>query len=252
MSRKQKLKRAYINVGYPRHADILSLTGRFGIAGKCASYDLILAMSDASNGIIDKDAFLYTAKLNEVADPEAFLAYCLDKGIFIQCGDGYSNTHVIKDQESYAKTLDEDRERKGIRPEKNRNPTGVRPEKDRNLDIDIDNEFDLDPDLNKLDVRLPEFIDPKITSALGRWRQHRALLGRPFDQMALDSLINLYAGRADELADDIDHSISNGWKTLNAKPRDPPKARAGPDKPKHNASVQKALDLAAKYEAEGV
>ena len=98
MSAKQKLKRAYINVGYPRHADILSLTNRFGIQGKCASYDLILAMSDASRGVIDKDAFLYTCKINEVADCEAYLEFCLSKRIFIEVEGGYTNSIVAKDQ----------------------------------------------------------------------------------------------------------------------------------------------------------
>jgi hypothetical protein len=162
MSAKKKLKRAYINVGYPRHADILSLTNRFGIQGKCASYDLILAMSDASNGIIDRDAFLYTCKLNEVKDPEAFLAYCTEKRIFIEVSGGYSNSIVLKDQENYAKVLDEDRERK-------RNKSGIRPESERKLDIDIDN----DPDLNKIEIALPEFQTPKLSRAIERWRQHR-------------------------------------------------------------------------------
>lgn len=206
MSAKKKLKRAYINVGYPRHADILSLTNRFGIQGKCASYDLILAMSDASNGIIDRDAFLYTCKLNEVKDPEAFLAYCTEKRIFIEVSGGYSNSIVLKDQENYAKVLDEDRERK-------RNKSGIRPESERKLDIDIDN----DPDLNKIEIALPEFQTPKLSRAIERWRQHRRKLGKSFDQMAADALLNLYAGRPQDLADDIDHSISNGWRTLNAK-----------------------------------
>lgn len=143
MSGKQKLKRAYINVGYPRHADILSLTHRFGIQGKCASYDLILAMSEASGGIIDKDAFLYTCKLNEVQDPEAYLTYCIQKGIFKEAAGGYTNSFVEKDQESYAKVLELDKKRKGIKTESVRNPYGNDTENDRKLDIDIDNEVDL-------------------------------------------------------------------------------------------------------------
>lgn len=208
MSAKKKLKRAYINVGYPRHADILSLTNRFGIQGKCASYDLILAMSDASNGIIDRDAFLYTCKLNEVKDPEAFLAYCIEKRIFIEVSGGYSNSIVLKDQENYAKVLDEDRERK-------RNKSGIRPESERKLDIDNDN--DNETDLNKIEIALHEFRTPRVEGAVYRWAQHRRKLGKSFDQMAADALLNLYAGRPQDLADDIDHSISNGWRTLNAK-----------------------------------
>ena len=162
MSTKQKLKRAYINVGYPRHADILSLTYKFGITGKCASYDLILAMSDASNGVIDKDAFLYTCKINEVSDPESFLAYCIEKRIFIEVTGGYSNSIVIKDQESYARKLSEDKERK-------RNKIGIQAETDRKLDIDIDNVIDTGSDPNKLDIALPEFQTPKILSATENW-----------------------------------------------------------------------------------
>jgi len=154
MSGKQKLKRAYINVGYPRHADILSLTHRFKIQGKCASYDLILAMSEASGGIIDKDAFLYTCKLNEVEDPEAYLTYCIQKGIFKEVEGGYTNSFVEKDQENYAKKLEEDKERKqrknGNKSDSDRTPYGNETESDRNLDID--NDIDLNKNNNCVQV----------------------------------------------------------------------------------------------------
>lgn len=168
MAGKQKLKRAYINVGYPRHADILSLTHRFGIQGKCASYDLILAMSEASGGIIDKDAFLYTCKLNEVQDPEAYLTYCIQKGIFQEVEGGYTNSIVAKDQENYAKVLELDKERKRNRSDSVRIPDGKETESDRKLDIDID----IDNDLNnkKNCIRVGEFklltFDPITWEAL--------------------------------------------------------------------------------------
>lgn len=159
MTSKQKLKRAYINVGYPRHADILSLTNRFGISGKCASYDLILAMSEASKGVIDEDAFYYTCKINEVKDPEAYLTYCISKGIFIKVDGGYSNAMVVKDQENYAKVIEKDKERKAVRSrsesELDRNQSGKNLESGRKLDIDYDYENDLN--LNKKEVvELPQ------------------------------------------------------------------------------------------------
>lgn len=80
-------------------------------------------------------------------------------------------------------------------------------------DIDIDND-------NVIDLNILK-EDPKAAKAVNRWIEHRRKINKPLDQMAVDSLIMLYAGRYNDLPDDIDHSISNGWKTLNAKPKQP-------------------------------
>lgn len=175
---RQKLKRAYISVNYASHADIVSLTAHHGIQGKCASYDLNLIMSGASNGIIDKKTFIYTAKQNEVENPEAFLTFCIEKGIFIEIDGGYSNTYVIKDQESYSEKLRKDRERKrnedGIPPESERNPSGNEVELPRTLDIDIDNNIknkeppsDNSPEAPKWLRRKPEQLEPIPKNANG-------------------------------------------------------------------------------------
>jgi hypothetical protein len=89
---------------------------------------------------------------------------------------------------------------------------------------DTDTGSDLDP--NKLEIIPIEFQTPKIILATKNWARHREKLGKSFDQESLNSMFRLYENRPDELAQDIDHSITNGWKTLNAKPRE--QARVGP------------------------
>lgn len=111
-----------------------------------------------------------------------------------------------------------------------------------NTDTNISN--DLDP--NKLEVTLPEFQKPEIVQAVKSWQAHRRSLGCQFDQGALDSMLLLYRGRVDQLADDIHHSITNGWKTLNEKPRH--QARAGPQKKSTKETIQELYEQALKEE----
>ena len=154
---RARLKRAYIRTEYPNHEDIISLTAHFGIAGKCASYDIQLKMSGAARAVIDKATFLYIAKQNEVDDPPAFLVFCLRKGIFIEEEGGYSNPFAIADQESYAETLERDRNRKGTPKDSPRIPPGNQKENTRTPDIDFDNE-DESKNKEKGSTKIFEFV----------------------------------------------------------------------------------------------
>jgi hypothetical protein len=123
-------------------------------------------MSDASSGVIDKDAFIYTCKINEVEDPEAYLEFCLLKRIFIEADGGYTNSFVVKDQENYAKVIGKDQERKRKQSGKDLESTGK-------LDIDIDND---------LDINKKEQLDPPQSIRPGPFKILR------FDQIQWETL----------------------------------------------------------------
>jgi len=190
-----ELKRAYLDVNFFNLPEIRALMRKFKRSAGLALVQIYLAMSAAEGGRIDEDALCAILEDNEIKSPEAFISYCIDKSLIKLFREKISDSSEI-------------------------NPAFPGNET-RLPDSDYDNEYED----QELIIALPEFRDVKIAAAILRWREYRrASFGKSFDQMALDSLISLYAGRANELPDDIDHSISNGWKTLNAKNR----PRAGP------------------------
>lgn len=182
-----ELKRAYLDVNFFNLPEIRALMRKFKKLAGLALVQIYLAMSAAEGGKIDEDALCAILEENEIRSPEAFIAYCLDKSL------------IKLFREIISDSSDENPDSPGS--------------KSRLPDIDSDN---VSED-QELIIALPEFLNVRTFQAVERWRLHRRLIGKPFDQMALDSLINLYAGRANELADDINHSIANGWKTINAR-----------------------------------
>ena len=145
-----------------------------------------------------------------------FLNSCVEIGL-LEFEDGfYFNSQIVSDSKKFkAKHNNYSAAAKNRELAKQEQNPGkiVAGFRQNHIDIDIDN----DPDLNKIEIALHEFRTPRVEGAVYRWAQHRRKLGKSFDQMAADALLNLYAGRPQDLADDIDHSISNGWRTLNAK-----------------------------------
>lgn len=192
-----------------------------------------------------------------MAFPDKKVIKVLESAVEVGLLDGdsthYWNSQIVEDSEKFQEKHNNykngRKKREQIHPESCQNsPRILRESTQDYIDTDTDTEDESDTD-HKLEIAIPEFREIKVANAIGRWNSHRRAIGKPFDQMALDSLVNLYAGRANELADDIDHSISNGWKTLNAKDRQ--QARAGPNRLKtHQSAVQDGLDLVAKFERE--
>lgn len=212
--KRAQLKHVLLDVGFKDKPKIIDLEVEFKPIARLLLIDILAACSSASNAEITINVCKHLGNRIGIGSEsvEKVLDYCIKHDILFLVNGKITNSRVIKDQESYFNKLESDRRRK----ESKRNPSG------NNTDPDID--FDID--IDKLEIVIPEFQDPKISKAITRWKQHRQKLGKPFDQMALDALQSLYRGRANELADDIDHSISNGWKTLNAKSRDKPQAQA--------------------------
>lgn len=220
MSRAQ-LKRMYLDVNFFSNPKIEALGYKFGSASQACLLEILCAMSKATNAQVDEDFIYSRIHKHRIEQASDLFNYLLEKKILFKDGNGFSNGPVIKDQESYSRKL----EASNARVTRFRGKKEALPSERETRTPDIDSDYDNVIDLNILKE------DPKAAKAVARWIEHRRKINKPLDQMAVDSLIMLYAGRHNELPDDIDHSISNGWKTLNAKPRHQPKVFKPPDPP---------------------
>lgn len=224
--RRAQLKHVLLDVDFFDKPTIRALGYKHSQIAVLLFIRWMMLMSRATNGLVTRDALASVAREvlsgtgTAIANFESVLNYCVETGMIYEEGDGhFTNERVVKDQESCAVKRKSSNERQKKFREKERGVDNASLTRLSDTVTAIDN-------INKLEIVIPEFQDPKISKAITRWRQHRQKLGKPFDQMALDALQSLYRGRANELLDDIDHSISNGWKTLNAKSRDKPQAQA--------------------------
>lgn len=216
MSRAQ-LKHLLLDVSFKDKPKIIDLEVEFKPIARLLLMDILAACSAASNAEITINVCKHLGNRIgiEAESVEKILDYCIKHDILFAVNGKITNSRVIKDQESYYNKLESDRKRKDSK----RIPTG------NNCDPDIDFDIDNDLDLNLIKE------DPQAVKAIARWVEHRFKIGKPLDQMAVDSLILLYRGKLSELPDDVDHSISNGWKTLNAKPRQLPQKTFKPQEP---------------------
>lgn len=108
-----------------------------GILSVIKSY---FAMSESSDGFLDREEILMIAEGWGVEDPESWLSLCVEKNIFTEESGRYFNTHVQKDREKYQKKLEYDKKRKGIKND------SVRKDYGKTNDLDIDSDFDNDID----------------------------------------------------------------------------------------------------------
>lgn len=220
MSRAQ-LKRMYLDVNFFSNPKIEALGYKFGSASQACLLEILCAMSKATNAQVDEDFIYSRIHKHRIEQASDLFNYLLEKKILFKDGNGFSNGPVIKDQESYSRKL----EASNARVTRFRGKKEALPSERETRTPDIDSDYDNVIDLNILKE------DPKAVKAIARWIEHRRKINKPLDQMAVDSLIMLYGGRYDELPDDIDHSISNGWKTLNAKPKQQPSKVFKPPEP---------------------
>lgn len=208
MKPRMQLKHALLRTTLPSQHKIRSLKRVHGVAGKCSLYEIYLAMSAATNAVIDQDCIFEIAEDNDVKDLDGYLSYCLEKGLIQRELDGYSNQPVIDDQEAYHARmvkLDEDAERKRLAREQERLKNMEHPPSVHGQSTDIPpdsprtgsgfpvyaygNDNDLDPN-NINGLVLPgEFNTPEIRGALTACVARLKLSGRTLDQIMLDAKI---------------------------------------------------------------
>jgi len=220
MSRAQ-LKKVFLDVDFFSNPKIEALGYKFGSASQACLIEILCAMSRATNAQVDEDLIYSKIHKHQVKEPSNFFNYLVDKNIIFKDGNGFSNGPVIKDQESYARKLESSNARVTRFREKKEALPSERETRTPDIDFDTDNETDLNS--LELEIALPEFQNTETSTAIVRWARHQKKLGRGFDQGGVDSMLSLYRSSPRDLAIDIDHSILNGWKTLNAKSRDAPR-----------------------------
>lgn len=217
--KRAKLKRMYLDVNFFSNPKIEALFYKFGSNSTACLIEIMCGMSRATNAQVDDDFIFSRISKHQIKDGSDFLDYLISKSILIKEGEFYSNGVVIADQESYAQKLEASNERVTRYREKRNALHGTSETISPDNDYDTDNEYikeKIQPKSDPLDLSV---VPLKVTKAINRWENHRQRIGKPLDQQALDSLVMLYANRFDEMPDDIDYSITNGWKTLQQKPR---------------------------------
>lgn len=111
MSQRAQLKHVLLDVDFFGNPKIRALSRKHGLNGTLALIEIYCCMSRATNAVIDSDALLCIAEDNALEAPEEFLKYCLSNGLVCEEGGGYSNSRVIKDQESLYLKRDKERNR---------------------------------------------------------------------------------------------------------------------------------------------
>jgi hypothetical protein len=235
---RAKLKHLLIDVHFFNLPKIRALGKRFDSAGKLSLVEAYCQMSCATNGVISLDAMTCIVEDNGIKAEKAdeFLSYCLENNLIIKELDGYSNTRVIKDQESYGNKLEKDRKRKdsnGKKAESERVPL------DSDIDFDFDNE---DLRSNKKETVKTElltladgFNTPEIRKWVAAWREKLKSQGRPLSQMGLDALCRRYIGQPKQFLDALVYScgLTKALNLIDPPSKDPPKTiimKAGDDK----------------------
>ncbi len=203
MNRSQ-LKRAYLDVDFFNQPKIRAGRRIFGKIFPLILIDIYLAMSKATNAIIDKDAILSIIEDYDIEDAESVLIYCLHpdrKLIHIEL-HGYTNSVVVKDQEQYHKKL-----KKKPKGDESEDFSGKNfPNKEEKSQIpDTDSDYDNDSvvddlkkekadkketDLPGFDYTLPaSYSTPEIRNAIKRCAGKIKQSGRILDPIMLESKI---------------------------------------------------------------
>lgn len=191
---RAQLDHMLIDVDFFSNPKICALHRRFADAGILALLQIYGAMSRATNATIDEDALMYIVDTARgVEDCKNFIPYCLERGLIVQEGSGYSNSRVIADQERLYVQQEKWRDRK-------RKQRGIP------LDVPLDNKGDSYgkseevkiEDLKTEDLRkksapqltLPgAFNTPDIQKLVDSWQSRLGLHRRTLDQIGLEALI---------------------------------------------------------------
>lgn len=161
---------------------------------------------------------------------QAVIDFCISEQLLDSSDGNLTLGRIADDQEAVAIRRDSDVNRKRIQKDSTRIPGGKETEGDRKpytYTSPLPSTSDLDPE----EIVIPAvFGTPETVEAVERWRKYlKSRHRRDFGQLETDALLSKYSTRLPELSADINHSISNGWKTINVKPD------SGTGPPKHES-----------------
>lgn len=103
MSRAQ-LKHVLLDVDFFTNPKIRAMQRRYNVFATLGLIEVYMAMSMATNAVIDNDALLAIFEDQGADDPQGLIDYLLTNGLIIKELNGFSNSRVIKDQESLYKS----------------------------------------------------------------------------------------------------------------------------------------------------
>jgi hypothetical protein len=238
---KQRIPHMLIDTDFFEKPENVEAVDTFGDEAPAAIMRLILKLINEKEARMKKSQVLamWRASGTDQGKWAEIMEYYIKCGWLVEQDEWICSVRVGKERarvEQKRSTLSANAKQKQSKSSANEQQSSS-----KSSDTDTDTDTGSDLDHIKLEIALPEFQEPKISKAIDRWRRHRQKIDRPFDQGALDSLQSLYAGRANELAEDIDCSITNGWKTLQAKSRDAPRPVKKSTKDTLNELYQQAL-----------
>lgn len=164
------------------------------------------------------------------ATAKTVIDFCISEQLLESSGENLTLGRIAEDQESVASRRDSDAERKRLQKDSARNPVGKEVEgarKPYTYTSPLPSTSDLDPE----EIVIPAvYGTPETVEAVERWRKYlKSRHRKQFGQLETDALLSKYSTRLPELSADINHSISNGWKTINVKPD------SGTGPPKHES-----------------
>jgi hypothetical protein len=229
MSERAQLDHALIDVDILHKPKVKGMRHKFGKLSQLAYLEVLFQLSRATNAEIEIDTVYAVAADNDIEDPDAWIAYMVERGLLSRSGDIISQERVVKDQESLYQSRERWKKSKRAHEDSTRIPRGT-PE-----DEALKSEEVRDEDLNtecissslkivkKLSSSTPESVD-----AVQRWADHRHKLKLPFDEQAADAVFMSYSGRETELIANILYSISNNYRTICIAPK--PQGNAPPRK----------------------
>lgn len=168
-----KVKKTLIQNGFLGLSEIKLLRRKFAQEGVIAALACYFAMSGSQEGWLSKEKVLCEAEDQGVKKTDEWLSYCTSENIITEKDGKYTNSHVEKDRKNYGKVLEYDRKRKGNKKESS-----------RTLDIDIDIDNVIDPDL----ILSGDFNTPLIQKALTACRSKLRESKRDLNQQTLDAL----------------------------------------------------------------
>lgn len=176
---RAQLDYGLLDVNFFSNPKICGLHRRFLDAGLLALIQIILSMSRATAAIIDDDALYYILEQRGVKKPQDFIIYVLEKQIILKTSEGYTNSRVIKDQESLFKRQDRYKRHAQQTSEK-RLSNGKEPLKSEQLNTELLNTEDL--------VLYGAFDNREIKEALHLCRLKLRESKRDINQQTLEAL----------------------------------------------------------------
>lgn len=203
MSRAQ-LKHMLLDVTFKDKPKVIEFEEEFGPLARLLYIDIQSAMSAATNArISDKVAISLGRRIGiDSAKVSKIIAYCLKECMLIREDGFLTSRRVIRDQEAYFKRsgrkdaeIADDMPANGINDAKKlQNPVYV--------------------DVNDLVIGIKELDTAPIRAALKMWGAKLAARERHLDQITLDPMLAMYAGRPKDFEVDLLYSASRS-KNMN-------------------------------------